>query len=67
MNENKLYVCCMDMPHPCMCFTILSPSINIFYLFTDDDGVEMCDDIWFFCEFYVDSGTMVLSVFSLFA
>ena len=41
-----------------MCFTTLSPRINIFCLSTDDVGVEMCDDVRSVCEFSVDGGAI---------
>ena len=51
------------MVHPCMWFTILLPNINIFFSFTDDVDVEMCDDVWSLYKFSVDGGAMMLSVF----
>ena len=43
----------LDISHPWMCFTILSPIINIFFSLTDSDtGIETCDDVWsFFVNF----------------
>ena len=48
-DENELtYILCIlyslrNMPHPGLCFTIQLPSINIFFLLTDNVGVKTWD------------------------